>query len=291
MESFDYFEAQSVEEVIAVLNKGENKSRIIAGGTDILLHVRAGLISPNCLVSIKQIESLKGIIKKDDGRIEIGAATNLTNVEQSELLHLNYQLIADAARSIGSRQIRNLATIGGNNCSAVPSADTAPALLASEAEVRIQSSLGFREMPLSDFFVGPKTTILDHDSLLLNFSLPKVMENTGSVYMRFCPRGAMNLPIVSVAVLIALESDLFHIKKSRVALGGVAKVPLRALETESILEGQIISQELINLASNATASSINPISDHRATKEFRYRLAKELTARSILKAIQRAKVE
>jgi CO/xanthine dehydrogenase FAD-binding subunit len=91
--------------------------------------------------------------------------------------------------------------------------------------------------------------------------------------------------------LIALESDLFHIKKSRVALGGVAKVPLRALETESILEGQIISQELINLASNATASSINPISDHRATKEFRYRLAKELTARSILKAIQRAKVE
>jgi len=289
MKTFDYLEAKSVEEAQIMLCKKRYKTKLIAGGTDLLLYIRAGIASPDRLVGISQINSLKNIFVIDNGQIEIGAAVTLTQVLQSKKILSAYQMISEAAGVVGSRQIRNLATIGGNNCSAVPSADTAPPLLAADAEVGIQNQYGYKIISLIDFFVGPKKTILGEDDLLVKFILPIPPGKYGSTYMRYCPRNAMNLAVAGVAVSIELADDSHYIKKSRIALGGVAPIPKRIPEAEAILNGRQITNDLVIIAAREAAAASNPITDHRATKEFRYRITQELTLRSIWKAIERAK--
>lgn len=288
MKTFDYYEAKSVGEAITVLSESGLLTKVVAGGTDLILQIRAGITSPKRLVGITQINTLKSIISNDHNQIEIGAATTLHRVSRSALIQSGYQMIAEAAGIVGSRQIRNLATIGGNNCSAVPSADTAPPLLAAETKVEILDCEGSRLLQIEDFYTGPKKSILSPKELLIKFILPPPPKKFGTVYLRFCPRNAMNLAVVGVAVAIELESDTNYIKKARVALGGVAPTPIRVYETEYLLEGKKVSRKLIEQAALATTSAISPISDHRSTMENRYNLSKVLSARAISMAIQRA---
>jgi carbon-monoxide dehydrogenase medium subunit len=197
-------------------------------------------------------------------------------------------MLAESGALIGSRQIRNLATIGGNICNAVPSADTAPPLLAADAEVLVEGPNGQRRLQITDFFTGPRETRLEADELVLEFVLPGRPQRTGCVYRRHTPRRALDLAMAGVAASITLEPGSEVIQGARIALGAVAPVPLRAGDAEKMLEGNELSEELLDEAAELAVRTSSPISDVRGSAEYRKEIIRVLTHRCVRGAVERA---
>jgi CO/xanthine dehydrogenase FAD-binding subunit len=288
MRSFDLHEPTTIQEAIDLLQLYDSFALPIAGGTDLLLDIQRGARAPDHLISLTSIPDLDFI--SSDDHLHIGAASSLTSIVNSKTIQQSCAMLTQAAGMIGALQTRNLATIGGNICNAVPSADTAPPLLAARAEAIISSPNGNRCVPLEEFFIGPRKTVLGKDELLQEIRIPIAPVRTGTAYNRFTERKAMDLAIAGVAVCVTVDED-GRIIQAGIALGAVAPTPIRVYAAEEILINEMINPHLIEEAANKVVQASKPISDLRASADYRKHLLKILLKHSLRKAYQNAMTE
>jgi len=283
---FDYYEPKSLNEAIEILSKYGSDAKILAGGTDLLILIKMGVLKPRCIVNIKKISDLYGIREQGDQLI-IGALTKLRTLEKSKIIKENFTALYEAVKSMASVQIRNMATIGGNLCNASPAADTAPPLMVFNASLKIVGLNGEKIIPITSFFKGPKRTILKHDEILTEIILSCPGNRTGSAFIKIA-RTAMDLAKVNVAVKLVIGEDNV-IEDVAVALGSVAPTPIRAFSVEKYLRGKIFSEEIALEASKLVVKDISPITDARSTVEYRRHISKVITYEALVKAFKRAK--
>lgn len=275
---FDYVRARSKEEAVELARKAGQKAKFLAGGTDLLVRIRDRQLRPEVLIDLKSVPGIEGIAYHEGEGLVVGAATPLNKVIRDEVVRSRYALLAEAAHTVGSLQIRNRASLGGNISNASPAADTAPALLVYESEVVTWGPSGSRVMPLAEFFRGPGATALEEGEFVYQIKLPALKERSFGVYLKLGRTNAVDLAMVSVAAL-ALENG-----EARLALGAVAPTPIRLKEAEAILRGRK-DKEAVARAATAARRAAMPISDIRASKEYRLEMTEVLAARAIERAL------
>jgi len=267
-----YLKPRTLEEVIELLTKIRG-SRVLAGGTDLLVDLKTGRVSAEALVDIGAIRELRGVEDLGD-RIRIGAATRLQEIVESDVVARELPLLRNAVESVGSWQIRNLATVGGNLCNASPAADTAPPLLAYEAELVIVGPRGTRVVPITKFFTGYRRTALEEGEILKEIVIGK-RAWSGWSYIKLGRRSSFTLSIVSVAVLTSTRGGV--LEDVRIALGSVAPTPIRAYRAEGYLRGREVSLEVLERAAEIAREEVSPIDDVRASAWYRREMVYRLT--------------
>ena len=250
MIEYDYKKPESLEEVFRLLKEYGTRAALIAGGTDVMVKIRNTKRAPEVLISLRGLKDLKYI--KKNGNYRIGALTTHRMLEQSPLVRTELSALHDGASRIGSAQIRNVATIGGNICNAAPSADTAGPLLVLDTQVVLEGPEGRRSVPLSEFFTGTYKTGRKQDEVLVEFEIPGKMEHFGSAYWKHSRRKAMNLPLLGIAVSLKLDGDT--ISDARIALTVAAPTPIRAYTAEEFLKGKPLTDEVLKEAGKISAS-------------------------------------
>lgn len=261
-----YFRPTTVQEALDLMKEYGTDCKVIAGGTDVVIRLRARTLRVQAIIDISAIPELKGITLSKDKAV-IGAAHDLRSLSlDPALLESEWEIVAECAVHVSSTQIRNLATLGGNNVNASPSADTTPALLISDAVVNVVGPNGARDIPIDEFFVGPGKTVLEQGELITSFTLPK--QEGAAAYHKHAIRGDTDISIVGVGVRIALDENGV-VTMARVALGGVAPRSIRVKNVEELLVGTKLTDEDIEKAAELARDSITPITDQRATAEYR----------------------
>ena len=278
---FEYLQPQTVEEAMALLTKYNGKSKVISGGTDLVVQMRDKLIRPQYLIDITGINGLRYINVDDERGLRIGALTTIRDLERSAKLKGCYEMISQAASQLGSVAIRNMGTIGGNLCNASPSAETAPALIALSSKAKIVGPSGERLVFLEDFFVGPSCTTLKAGELLIEIQVPAPLPHTRAIYLKHGIRGTIDLAIVGVAVAISVEPESKVCQDIKITLGAVAPTPIRARRAEEIMMGKMINDDLINRSAQMASDEARPISDVRASAEYRKEMVKVFTRRAM----------
>jgi len=286
MPEFEYLAPETLAEACAVLGRFGGRAKVLAGGSDLIVKMKAGLESPACLVSLKRLHELKGIRLEAGVGVRIGARVTHNELVSSPVLGLWFPSIPAAAASMAGYQIRNVGTVGGNLVNAVPSADLPPILLALNAKVRLVGAAGERTLPLEEFFVGPGKTVLAQGEILAEVIIPE-QELTGSHYLKFGLRKADALAVVGVAAAVKMQGDVFA--DVRIALGAVAPVPLRVRAAEDALRGKPATEENFAVAGKLAAQAAKPITDIRGSAEYRLHLVDVLTRDSLRTAIARGK--
>jgi carbon-monoxide dehydrogenase medium subunit len=260
---FDYFRPQSLEEAFTLKRKHPD-AKYVAGGTDVMVQVKNREIRPSALISLRNIPELTRL--EINGATQIGAAVTIKDILNSPELTQIYPVLVEAAGRLGSVQIRNVATIGGNLSNCSPCADTALPLLVLEAKAKLQNPETTREIPIADFFEGPGASCLLTDEILTQISLDPASGNARAVFLKK-GRVKMDLAVASVAVLLERDGD--KCLKARIAAGSVAPVPLRLNKVEELLEGQTLTTDLVTEAQCLAEESVSPITDIRSTEEYR----------------------
>jgi len=282
-EPLEIFQATSVEEASRLLKEKGPGGRFLAGGTDLVIAIKEKGLSPKYIVDLKKIPALSGIREEADGSIGIGALTTMREVETSPLIRKRYPFLAQSAAEVGSIQIRNRATIGGNMANATPSADVAPSLLVLEARAKIASMSGERIVELEEFFTGPGQTVMQPEEILTEILIPPSDPRLVGEYIKFSPRDMMDLAYAGVAVALVL-GEKGRCESVRIALGAVSPTPMRAREAESILLNQILTEEIAERAAEEAARECKPISDVRSSAEYRREMVRAMTKRAVLNA-------
>ena len=257
----------------------------LAGGTELLPDFRRGAESAAHLIALQGVPELSGIAVRD-GHLHIGSMTTIAAIGASPEVARVLPVLAEAARWLGSPQIRTTATIGGNFCRAVPCADTPPPAIAAGAVVRIASADGERTIAADAFFTGPRQTILRPGDLLVEIVIPPQPRGSGTSYQRFALRRGSALAVASVAARLVIEDR--RITEARVVLGSVAPVPLLATRAAALLEGQAPSEDVFARAAAEAAAEARPISDQRGSESFRRHLVEVLATRALAEAARRA---
>jgi carbon-monoxide dehydrogenase medium subunit len=260
----------------------------LAGATDIIPALRQGGIAPTILVNLKSIPDLAGV-RRVRGGVRIGSLTKIGDLLLDPIIQADVPLIAEVARGFGSVQMRNLATIGGNICNAAPSADMAMPLLVLDARLGIRGKAGTREVGIAEFFLGMGKTAVRRGEVLTSITVPRLRARMGAAHEKLGIRQAMDLAFVAVAGLVELSSDGRKCRSARIALGAVASKPMRAGKAEAVLRGLAITDDLIAEAAGAAAGESRPISDLRASKEYRREMVEVLTRRVLHEAVRRAR--
>jgi CO/xanthine dehydrogenase FAD-binding subunit len=253
MIDYDYKIPKSLEEVMGLLKEHGNKAALIAGGTDVMVKIRKTRKAPDVLISLRRLEALR-YIRKNSG-YHIGALTTHRMLEQSDVVKSELSALHDAASSVGSVQIRNVATVGGNICNAAPSADTAGPLLALDATAVLEGPKGRRRVPLTEFFTGTYRTVRQPDEVLVELDIPETMGQFGSAYWKHSRRKAMELPLIGIAVALKLSEDRGEIMDSRIALTVAAPTPIRAYLAEDFLRGKPLTDEVLQEAGRIASST------------------------------------
>ena len=280
-----YFEPTTVEECCRILKEYGSDAKILAGGTDIVPRLKNKLWKPKAVVGIFKIPGIDAITVSENG-LELGAAARLRKISLDPALEKDYKVVKEAAGHVSSMQIRNIATIGGNACNASPSADAIQGLIAMEAKAVIAGSEGTREVALEDFFTGPGATVLKEGEFLLKFKIPAPKAGTGAVYKKFAIRGDTDISIVGAACRLVVKDGT--VEDARISLAAVAAKPIRVPEAERVLIGKKLTTELIEEAAEAAAKSCTPISDQRATAEYRKQMVRVWTRHAVEEAAERA---
>jgi carbon-monoxide dehydrogenase medium subunit len=283
---FDFHAPASLPEALDLMAQHGSGARFMAGGTDLLLAMKKREIAPGHVVSLANIPSLKGI-GQEGGMLRIGALTTLGEIERSPLVKERLLPLRDAVEKMASAQIRNLATIGGNLCSAVPSADTAPPLIALSGSLFLLGPSGERTVSVEDFFTGPKATLARPDEILTSIMIPKPGPLSSGCYLKLMRRHAMDLALVGVAVCLKLDGDKVC-REVRIALGAVAPTPVRVPEIEALLIGKRPDEAVVAEAARIAGMQCRPITDIRASLEYRCSMVEVLTRRAVMEAFRRA---
>jgi len=264
----------------------DGKSRVLAGGTDLLVSMKKREVLPEHLISLKGIAKLKGIHDEKKG-MKIGALVTLGEIEHSKIIQDRFCVLWDAVQVMASLQVRNLATIGGNLCSAAPSADTAPPLIVLDASAEIISANGKRKVLVENFFKGPGESVLKPGEILTQIMIPNPPQKSAGAYFKLMRRAAMDLAQVGVAVCLSLDSEKRICKGARIALGAVGSTPIRALRAEQVLLNEGVNETVGKEAGKIAAQEANPRSSVRASKEYRKEMIEVLTKRAVMEAYQR----
>lgn len=283
MKSFDYIRPASMEEALAALKENDNPY-LLGGGTDLLNGMKNMAVQPQCVIDLKGIPGIDAIEYKDG--FQIGALTTVREIEISPLVRQKIPVLSEAAASLGSIQIRNRATVGGNLCHGSPAADMAAVLLAMNCEVDIVSARGGRTLPLTQFFTGYRCTALDQNEILAGIRIAPEIERFKGTYLKLGPRKAMDIGLVNIAVLLDSDGDSGVCNRIMIALGAVAPIPLRAEKAEAMLNGKELKPGLIREAAEAAANEAEPITDFRASAEYRKDMVKNLILKGIAQTLE-----
>jgi len=275
----DYFEPKTVSEALSLLAKHGAEAKIIAGGTDVMVDIKYKE-EPGCLVNIKKIPGLDGI-RENGGSLRIGALATIRDVETSAVVRDKLPVLWESTHQFASLQIRNTATIGGNICRASPSGETLTPLLVLEAKGKLAFADGERTEPFTVFFQGPGKCSVGSKGLLTEIEVPYPAAGSRGVYLKHAVRGAMDIAMVGVAVLITPDASKNSLQDVRIGLGAVAPTPLRATKTEALLRGKPLSGALLKEAAAMAASESSPISDQRSSAEYRRWIVEALTRRGL----------
>jgi CO/xanthine dehydrogenase FAD-binding subunit len=286
LKPFDYYAPDTLDDAFSLLDRYGEKAKVLAGGTDLLVSLRSGLLHPVCLIDISGIPPLRQVTEDRDW-LRIGAGVSLAEIESSDLLQERVPLLLDAVRTIGVSQTRNLGTLGGNLASGVPSADTAPPLLALEASVIIVSSKGMRTLPLLEFFRGPKETALTAGEILAEVLIPREERTEAGKYLKLGRRKALSLALVGVAVRVEIDRDRGRFQDVRIALGAVSPTPIRAKGGEEFLKGKGFRIEVIEEGARRVSEEARPIDDFRASADYRKEMVRVLTRRGVEACLNR----
>ena len=277
MNEFEYSAPSDVEEAIGLL--GRPHARALAGGTDLVVQMREKRRQVLHVVDLKRIAALTRLELEADGGVCIGAALNVTAMAR-ETAMAAYPAVVQSGQMIGSYQIQNRASIGGNVCNAAPSADAIPALICHDARARIAGPKGRREVPVESLFIGPGRTHLDTQEILMAIRLPPPPPHSAGCYLRFTPRREMDIAVAGVGAWLRLGAR-GEVMETRVALAAVAPTPLRAPQAERCLRGERLTVKLIEEAAHLAARDATPISDTRGSAEYRRELVRTLARRAL----------
>ena len=286
---FEYFAPQTPAETLELLGRLGSKAKILAGGTDLMVVMKAKAISPENLIDINGVEEFKGIFCQQGKGAVIGTNVKLAELQYSEAIKAKYPALAYAAGEVGSAQVRNMASIGGNSCNASPAADTPTALVAMGAKVTLSSLLGDRELPLEDFILGVRKLDLADGEILTKYILPEPAPQSACRYAYMGRRDAMEIDCVNMAVNIELANDGETVMKVKLVMGSVYPRPLVSKEVPALLIGQKLSDELIEKAAEAAQGEARPIDDIRASAEYRREIVQVLARRLLKEAYAAAK--
>jgi carbon-monoxide dehydrogenase medium subunit len=286
---FEFLSPKSIEEAISLLAKYGSKAKVIAGGTDLVPEMRWGQWRPQYILSLSQIPGLDEIQFDKATGLRMGAACTIGEIVRSEVIGAYYPLLAQAASVLGSMEIRNRATVGGNLCTAAPSADMPPSLLVLGTKAVIATQKGEKCIALEDFFTGPKKTILNHDEMLVRLEIPPVEPNSAGDYIKFGRRNAMEIAMLGVAALITLEHGNNTCIAARLAFATAAPTPMRSKEAEKVLEGKKLLKDIIDLAAETASKEASPRTSWRTTEEYRRDLIHVLICRAIQNALDKLK--
>jgi len=282
-----YEAPETIEATVALLAAETGQARVLAGGTDLLVQLRAGFVEPDLIVDVKRIEALRSI-SEEAGGFRIGAAVSGAELGEHAGLCAAWPGVVEATELIGSTQIQGRATMAGNLCNASPAADSVPAMVAAGATASVVGPNGRREIPVGDVAVGPGKTSLAKGELVDSIFLPARPAHSGDAYLRFIPRTEMDIAVVGAGVNITLD-DAGVCQAARVSLGAVAERVLLVEDAAKALIGTALDDAaLANLAAAASAAC-RPIDDKRGTKEFRIEVAGVLARRAAAIALERAR--
>ena len=282
---FEYYSPATVKEACLILTRLDGVGRVLAGGTDLLPHMKNGTIAPAALVSLKEIRELREIAYVPGRGVVIGARATQNGLVRSPVLQERYPAVCETAHSMANNQIRNRGTLGGNLVSAVPSADLPPILIALQAKVTLAGPLETRTILLESFFVRPRCSVIASDEILTEVVIPD-QATTGNAYLKFGLRRSGALAVVGVAANIV--ADGMHVEEARIVLGAVAPTPVRACEAESLLRGNRVTEPLLEEVGRAAAHECRPISDIRGSDEYRRDMVAVFTKRALRKALKLA---
>jgi len=275
LSEFEYVKPRTVEEAFTYLERKGSRTRVLAGGTDLLVDLRRSSEGPDYLIDIKGIEETKRLDFTLGVGLFVGASVSVNQVANSEIIQEKYQALGQAAHTLGSYQVRNRATLVGNICNASPGADLAAPLLIHEAKVHIAAQTGSRTIPLTEFFTGVKTTRVADNELVISISLPDPSPGEKSIYLKQARIKGHDLGLVGVAVRLTGHKTFL------VGMSAVAPTPVRLWELEDILNAQPDSPDIAVIAGEAVKKFIHPISDVRASAEYRLHIAGVLLKRAI----------
>ncbi len=301
MQEISYEVPTTIAQAVTMLKRHGEKARPLVGGTDLLIQLRAGVPSghseefraaalakrPEFVVDLKHIKELRQIKFDAKKGVHLGAAVPCIEVYESEVMRKHYPGLTEAAHLIGSLQIQNRASVGGNLCNGSPAADSTPALIALGAKARIAGGKAIREVPVEDFILSPGRTVLKPGEIVVEIAIPAPKPHSSDAYLRFIPRNEMDIAVVGVGTSITLVGDV--VKAARIALGAVGPTPIFAKAAGESLVGKTLDQGAIEQAAQLAMEAATPIDDMRGTAEFRKHVTGVLTRRTILIAAERAR--
>src|SRR5882757_2461681 len=287
LHAINYEAPSTLDQAVSILKAHGEKARPFCGGTDIIIQLRAGVRRTEHLVDVKKIKELRNLSFDAKKGLRLGAAVQCIEIYESEMMHRYYPGLTEAAHLIGSLQIQNRASVGGNLCNGSPAADTTPSLIALGAKARIVGAKGEREVPVDTFMLSPGRTVLQPGELLVELLIAPPPPHSSDAYVRFIPRNEMDIAVVGVGVSITLDGD--KVKSARIGLGAVAATPLLASKAADALVGKKIDDASLEAAGRAASATCKPIDDMRGTAEFRLHIAGVLTRRALTIAADRAK--
>lgn len=286
MSEMRYEAPRTVAAAVALLAGVKGQARVLAGGTDLLIQMRAGRIEPELLVDIKWIPEMTSIVAEDGG-FRVGAAVTCMEIVEHAAFARAWPGVTDGVRLIGSIQVKGRATMGGNLCNASPAADSVPALMAAGAVARIAGPKGMREAQVENIPTGPGRTSLARDEIVISFLFPRRAPRSGDAYLRFTPRTEMDIAVVGAGVNLTLD-DKGICTQARIALGAVAERALLVPAAAAVLIGTPVDAAALDRLAAAASAACRPIDDKRGTKAFRIKVAGVIARRAAEIALQRA---
>lgn len=289
MRAFEYIAPTTVGEAVAALAGKGDRVRPLAGGTDLIVQLRCGLLDVDLVVDVKKISELNMVTYRPGEGLTIGAAVPCHRiVEHADIVRV-YPGLVDAVGLIGGTAIKGRATMGGNLCNAAPSGDSIPAMIVLKANCTVVGPAGVRTVAVEHFCTGPGETVLGRGELLVSIHFPPPVANSGVCYLRFTPRHEMDIAVVGVGASVVLSADRPTISAARVAMGAVGPTPLYAEAAGAVLKGKAPSEESFAEAARLAQVAARPITDMRGTHAQRRHLVGVLTRRALRGAVERAK--
>ncbi|MBI2854089.1 MAG: xanthine dehydrogenase family protein subunit M [Chloroflexi bacterium] len=289
MQDFVYSAPGSLDEALALLNKYGTRARVLAGGTELINDMRRGAVNPQQVIDLKRIPGL-GAIERNASGLKVGATARIRDIERSLIVRKEFRILSEAAAMLGSVQVRNKATIGGNICRASPSADMPPCLIAMGATARVVGKSGERTIALDEFFLGPGKTALGADEILTEIQIHCLPEHAACVYLKLSPRKAMDLAVVGVAVRLVTNAAVSRCLDARIGLGAVGPTPIRAKKAEAALLKANLTGSVVEEAARTASSEARPITDVRGSEWYRREMVEVLVRRAINLSLEQIKV-
>ena len=279
MEEFNYLAPESFDQAVVAKSQHAEKSRVIAGGTDLLLRMRDKVVAPSVLIDLRHTSLDKILIS--NGVMILGASASLSQILENSEITQHFPALQTACREFAGPPIRNRATLGGNIVNASPAADLVPPLMAYDASIVLRASGGDRALPLAEFFTGPGQSVIAPDEILMEIQIPLLPASSAATFIKLGQRRSMAISQVNLTARLSMNnSDC--VTDARIALGAVAPTPVRAHSAEDALVGEKLSEDLIRMAAKKAREEITPISDVRASLEYRLEMTEVLVRRALI---------